>query len=276
VITITGIGDHLRPEWLIIFTGMRTTCRRNCDRPRTPQGGWPIRLVCNASARRQPAGWSPCRRVRRRYGCLPSRRLKCWPTFPARSTGWPCLSATCPARWLASRRLARVPDWLPALVNGARAFVTIGAAELFWIVTAWPNGAEAITFAAIVVILFAPQADQTYASAIWFMAGCVVAAAFAAIIKFAVLPGLGTFIGFSAVIGLYLVPAGALMTRMAVLAAMVTIFVPLLAPANQMSYDTGQFYNAALAIVAGSCTGAVSFRLVPPLSPAFRRAGCWH
>jgi hypothetical protein len=24
VITITGIGDHLRPEWLIIFTGMRT------------------------------------------------------------------------------------------------------------------------------------------------------------------------------------------------------------------------------------------------------------
>jgi hypothetical protein len=25
VITITGIGDHLQPEWLITFTGMRTT-----------------------------------------------------------------------------------------------------------------------------------------------------------------------------------------------------------------------------------------------------------
>jgi hypothetical protein len=23
VITITGIGDHLQPEWLITFTGMR-------------------------------------------------------------------------------------------------------------------------------------------------------------------------------------------------------------------------------------------------------------
>jgi hypothetical protein len=23
VITITGIGNHLQPEWLIIFTGMR-------------------------------------------------------------------------------------------------------------------------------------------------------------------------------------------------------------------------------------------------------------
>jgi hypothetical protein len=31
-----------------------------------------------------------------------------------------------------------------------------------------------------------------------------------------------------------------------------------------------QFYNAALAIVAGSSAGALSFRLLPPLSPAFR------
>ena len=35
----------------------------------------------------------------------------------------------------------RVPDWLPSLVNAGRAFVAIGAVELFWIVTAWPNGA---------------------------------------------------------------------------------------------------------------------------------------
>jgi hypothetical protein len=27
VITITGIGDHLQPEWLITFTGMRTLAR---------------------------------------------------------------------------------------------------------------------------------------------------------------------------------------------------------------------------------------------------------
>ncbi len=47
-------------------------------------------------------------------------------------------------------------------------------------------------------------------------------------------------------------------------------FVPLLAPANQMSYDTVQFYNAALAIVAGLGAAALSFRLMPPLSPAFR------
>jgi hypothetical protein len=27
VITITGIGDHLQPEWLITFTGMRNPRR---------------------------------------------------------------------------------------------------------------------------------------------------------------------------------------------------------------------------------------------------------
>jgi uncharacterized membrane protein YccC len=37
-----------------------------------------------------------------------------------------------------------------------------------------------------------------------------------------------------------------------------------------MSYDTIQFYNAALAIVAGTGAAALSFRLLPPLSPAFR------
>jgi hypothetical protein len=37
-----------------------------------------------------------------------------------------------------------------------------------------------------------------------------------------------------------------------------------------MSYDTQEFYNSALAIVAGVGTAALSFRLVPPLSPAFR------
>jgi uncharacterized membrane protein YccC len=37
-----------------------------------------------------------------------------------------------------------------------------------------------------------------------------------------------------------------------------------------MSYDTVQFYNAALAIVAGSGAAALSFRLLPPLSPALR------
>jgi uncharacterized membrane protein YccC len=167
----------------------------------------------------------------------------------------------------------RVPDLLPSLVNAGRAFVTIGAVELFWIITEWPNGAGAITFAAVTVILLAPRADQAYAAAMSFMVGTGLSAILAAIIAFAVLPNLETYAAFSLAIGLVLVPAGAGMAqpwRTMVFIPMTANFIPLLAPANQMTYDTEQFYNAALAIVAGVCAAAVSFRVMPPLSPAFR------
>ncbi len=51
---------------------------------------------------------------------------------------------------------------------------------------------------------------------------------------------------------------------------MTAFFCFLLAPTNQMIYDTQQFYNAALATVAGLGVASLSFRLLPPLSPAFR------
>ena len=181
-----------------------------------------------------------------------------------------------PARIRSRRRMTpHVPDWLPALVNGGRAFVTIGAVEVFWIATEWPNGAQAITFTAIAVILLAPRADAAYAQAVSFMIGIALAAVCAAIILFAVLPNRATFAGFSIVMGLYLVPVGMLLAQssqamFALFTAMSGNFVPLLAPANQMSYDTVQFYNSALAIVAGCGVAALSFRLLPPLSPAFR------
>jgi uncharacterized membrane protein YccC len=180
-----------------------------------------------------------------------------------------------PARPRSRRHRARlyVSDWLPALVNAGRVFVTIAAVETFWIITAWPNGALAITWTAIGIILFSPRADEAYAHAVSFTVGSGLAAVCAAIILFAILPNLETFAGFSLVIGLYLVPVGALLTQpwqTAMFATMAGNFVPLLAPANQMSYDTAQFYNSALAIVAGSGFAALSFRLLPPLSPPFQ------
>jgi uncharacterized membrane protein YccC len=100
-----------------------------------------------------------------------------------------------------------------------------------------------------------------------------------AIIAFAVLPGLETFEAFSLAIGLYLIPVGALMVAgaqmaqprlMLVSSAMILGFAALLAPENVQSYDPQQYYNAALAIVSGGSAAAVSFVLLPPLSPAFR------
>jgi len=178
-------------------------------------------------------------------------------------------------RALAGPSAARpaVPDWLPALINAARAFVTIGLVALFWIVTAWPSGALAMTFAAIVILIASPRADQAYTFALAFLLGTCIAAMLAAIIKFAVLPQTETFTGFVLAIGIVLVPAGSLVAQpwqTPMFTALAANFTPLLAPSNLMIYDTQQFYNSAVAIVAGVGAAAVAIRLLPPLSPPMR------
>ena len=179
-----------------------------------------------------------------------------------------------PARPLPRRSVRlRLPDWLPALVNAARAFVTIAAVALFWIVTEWPNGASAMTWAALTVILMSPRADQAYAHAFRVAAGNALSAIFAAVLLFAVLPKLQAFAGFSIALGAYLVPVGALMAQpweAALFNPMAGFFCALLGPANHMHYDTVQYYNAALALVGGCAAAPLMFRLLPPPSPAFR------
>jgi uncharacterized membrane protein YccC len=166
-----------------------------------------------------------------------------------------------------------IAEWSPALLSAARAFIIIAAVELFWILTEWPNGASAITFAAITVTVLAPKAEASYAAAISFTVGVGLAAVCAAILQFALLPNVDSFFGFAMMTGLFLVPLGALMAQSwhaAMFAPMAGNLVPLLAPVNQMSFNTVQFYNAALAIVAGCGVAALGFRLLPPLSPAMR------
>ena len=170
------------------------------------------------------------------------------------------------------------PDWLPAAVNGCRAFVTVAGMALFWIVTAWPGGSQAIVFAFIVSVLMAPHADQAYAAAFIAVVGIVFNVVLTAIVAFAVLPGLGieTFTGLSLVLAACLVPLGTLLAsarepwQIGVLGVMTMTFVVLLAPTNQMNYDVATFYNTALGIVVGAGTATLAFRLIPPLSPAYR------
>jgi len=168
------------------------------------------------------------------------------------------------------------PDWLPALINAARAFLAVSALEFFWVATAWPNGASAIVFVAVLVLLLSPKGDLAYGGALAFALGIAGAVVCAAAIKFAMLPALQTFPAFCAALGLFLLPAGFAMavsrqpTVTAVLTAMAFNFNPLLAPTNEMNYDTIQYYNSALAIVVGCGVAPLAFRLLPPLSPALR------
>jgi uncharacterized membrane protein YccC len=168
------------------------------------------------------------------------------------------------------------PDWLPALVNAARAFVGIGAVELFWVATAWPNGASAIVFVAVLLLLLSPKGDLAYGGSLAFALGIGGAVVCAAAVKFAMLPALQTFPAFCAALAVFFLPAGFAMTASrqpiltAVLAAMAFNFNPLLAPTNEMNYDTMQFYNSALAIVVGCSVAPLVFCLLPPLSPDLR------
>jgi uncharacterized membrane protein YccC len=168
------------------------------------------------------------------------------------------------------------PDWLPALINAARAFLAISAVELFWVATAWPNGASAIVFVAVLVLLLSPKGDLAYGGSLAFALGTAGAVVCAAAVKFAMLPALQTFPAFCAALGLFFLPAGFAMAVSrqpivtAVLTAMAFNFIPLLAPTNEMNYDTMQFYNSALAIVVGCGVSPLAFWLLPPLSPAVR------
>ena len=209
-------------------------------------------------------------------GCLPTRPPTYSPASPRCSTP-SVVGCRHPAP--APRALGAgfyVPDWLPLFVNAGRAFVTIGAVELFWVATAWPNGALAIVFTAMMVLLFSPKAEQAFAGAMAFTVGTTIVIPCAAIIKFAVLPGHETFPAFCLALGLYLIPIGfgVAYTRQPALSAVWTAmafnFIPLLAPTNQMSFDTAQFYNSALSIFVGCGLAMLSFRLLPPLSPALR------
>jgi uncharacterized membrane protein YccC len=166
-----------------------------------------------------------------------------------------------------------VPDLLPAVVNAARVFAVIGITALFWIASAWPNGASAVTWGAIFVILYSPTAEQAYANAKSRLISIFPTAAVAAVVKFAVLPGQASFAALAIVIGLVLIPAGALSIlpwQTPIFATMAAWFIPFVAPENQVVYDTVQFYNSTLAIIAGAGAATLAFRLLPPLSPAFR------
>ncbi|SKA29936.1 Uncharacterized membrane protein YccC [Enhydrobacter aerosaccus] len=165
------------------------------------------------------------------------------------------------------------PDLLPAAIAAVRVLVTIVALELFWVVTAWPSGAWAMSFAAIGVILFSPREAQAYSEARAFTIGLALAAAVAAIVRFAILPGMESFAGLSLVIGGVLVPVGILSLQpwqTSVFKSFAIFFCMLLAPANLMTFDTVQYYNQGLAVVVGMGSAAIGFLLIPPLSPAAR------
>src|SRR5271165_1294037 len=166
-----------------------------------------------------------------------------------------------------------VPDWLPPSINAVRVFLSVVAISLFWIASAWPSGALAIAFCAVIVVLLPLQGDLAYSASMTFLKGCVLGAAVAAVLVFGILPRATSFPSLCLALGLALVPLGFLLARarnpLFYFAASVN-FLPMLSITNGITYDASQFWNSTSAILAGIAFGAVAMLILPPLSPAIR------
>jgi uncharacterized membrane protein YccC len=173
-----------------------------------------------------------------------------------------------------SRVRLYVPDFLPAVLNAVRIAIAVVAAEVWWVATSWPDGANMITFTAVGVILFSALMDNAYANAFEFAVGSAIAGLGAVILNLAILPSTHEgFLALSFALALVLVPLGALAAgswHKTAFTAAVTNVVPILAIENETTYDAARLLNAAVAICAGTAIAAISIRLIPPLTPAKR------
>jgi uncharacterized membrane protein YccC len=168
-----------------------------------------------------------------------------------------------------------LPDALPAIIGAARVLLALLAVEILWVQADWSGGQDAISFAAIGVMLYSPRAEAGYDMAVGWTVGTVISAGLAAILDFAVFPAQHGFAAFAVALGLIMVPFGALAAgtwQPGVFTALVANFFPLLAPANQPIYDPSSFYNTALSIIVGAIVATVSLRLIPPLGAQRRTA----
>ena len=122
--------------------------------------------------------------------------------------------------------------------------------SLFWIASAWPNGALAITFCAIIVVLLPLQGDLAYSQSMAFLKGCVLGSGIAAALVFAILPRATTFPTLCLALGLPLVPLGFMLARaknpLFFFACSVNL-LPMLSINNTISFDASQFWNSASA-----------------------------
>jgi uncharacterized membrane protein YccC len=163
----------------------------------------------------------------------------------------------------------RAFDWLPAVIVAARVVLAIGAVELLWIASAWPDGGNAVAYVAVSAILFSPRGLQGYASARTFLIGCTLGIVLGGTTRFFVLPICADFGEFCLALALVLVPLGALSQRpsngLLFTFAAVNFGVGLNA-GNVTSYDVAVFYNQSVAIFVGSFAAAGAIALLPALS----------
>lgn len=158
-------------------------------------------------------------------------------------------------------------DLTGALLGGLITTVTVLAASAFWIVSAWPSGPLAVTFAGIICAIVAARDDAVAASAS-FLKMSFVGTAIAFVYLFAILPPVVTFEQLVFVLAPLYLTCGLLLGIPALIPLVIpVIFVAggLMALTNAMTYDFAAFCNNALSFNVGIAIGMAGLNLLSPL-----------
>lgn len=168
-------------------------------------------------------------------------------------------------------RTAAVPSLRPyrdlvfAILVGGISLLTILAASAFWILTAWPNGPTAVTYAGIICAIMGAR-DDPAAAAAGFLKMSVLGALIGGIYLLLVLPPLSTFPALVVALAPFYLVCGLFLSA-GVPAVMPVIFVVggLTSISNTMTYDFNVFLNDYLSYVVGIGIGGLALRLLRPL-----------
>jgi uncharacterized membrane protein YccC len=170
-----------------------------------------------------------------------------------------------PPRAVAVPSLRPYRDIVFAILVGAISLLTILAASAFWILTAWPNGPTAVTYAGIICAIMGAR-DDPAAAATGFLKMSVVGAIIGGIYLLFVLPPLSTFPALVIALAPFYLACGLFLSA-AVPAVMPVIFVAggLTNISNAMVYDFNVFLNDYLSYIVGIGIGGLALRLLRPL-----------
>ena len=153
-----------------------------------------------------------------------------------------------------------------ALVSAIGAIIAVAGTTLFWIWTAWPNGASAVTFAGVISCTGAVQ-DDPVRRAMRTLGGCLLAALWSLVYLYAILPRLSNFGELVAVLALIYVPVGILIPnpRYGTIAYVALVYgATFMGLRNLMEPNFADSINGDIALIIGIIGAMIGFRLLRP------------
>jgi uncharacterized membrane protein YccC len=167
---------------------------------------------------------------------------------------------------------ARYRDPMLAAAGALVSTMAVLTAAVFWIVTGWPDGAQAVIFAGVIGSILA-SLDDPATAATGFLKMTVYAIGVAALYVFVVIPRIDGFTTLMAVLLPFCLPVGMIIAlpRLGPLVLPLALnTAALLSLGNDRPFpDLASYLNMSLGLIVGIVAGVLMFRLLRPLGVAW-------